>query len=200
MRAVFSLLLIALHHALLGAFAATYDVSASGNGLDLSEAMNLAQAGDTVSLADGTYDVPIVSQRDGDQDSPITVVGGSGAIIMGDFESRNVLIRHSFITLKVGATTVVKPNEVYLVYYCRVLIPTSFPPGSPRCHALLSYLRRTSRALLGAAVLRDSESSISICLRVVFNEGRPGRRPKPCTCKRCEEEFVCVTCCAECSP
>ena len=100
-RASFALLLSAFHCLLHGASAVTYDVSASGGGLDLAEAMALAEAGDIVSLADGTYDAAIVSHRDGEEGSPITVEGGPGAIINGDYNSRSVLIKHSFITLKV---------------------------------------------------------------------------------------------------
>lgn len=79
----------------------TYNVVASGDGLDLSDAMAVAEAGDTVSLADGTYDGAIVSTKDGTADAPITVTGGRGAIIKGDYDSRSVLVTHSFITLKV---------------------------------------------------------------------------------------------------
>ena len=101
-RASFALLLLGAFHCLLhGASAVTYNVSASGGGLDLAEAMALAEAGDIVSLADGTYDAAIVSHRDGEEGSPITVEGGPGAIINGDYNSRSVLIKHSFITLKV---------------------------------------------------------------------------------------------------
>ena len=100
-RASFALLLSAFHCLLHGASAVTYDVSASGGGLDLSEAMSLAEAGDIVSLADGTYDAAVVSHRDGKKGSPITVEGGPGAVIKGDYSSRSVLIKHSFITLKV---------------------------------------------------------------------------------------------------
>ncbi|CAM9985331.1 unnamed protein product, partial [Pylaiella littoralis] len=82
------------------AHAVVYDVSADGStGYDLSGAMDLAEAGDTVSLSDGTYDQPIVSVRDGTDGSPITVTGGPGAIINGDYGDQNVLIAHSFITL-----------------------------------------------------------------------------------------------------
>ncbi|CAN0370532.1 unnamed protein product [Pylaiella littoralis] len=80
--------------------AIVYNVSASGSGLDLYEAMDLAEAGDTVSLADGTYDGAIVSTRDGTKDNPITVVGGADAIINGEFGDRSVHITHSFMTLK----------------------------------------------------------------------------------------------------
>ncbi|CAM9793899.1 unnamed protein product [Ectocarpus fasciculatus] len=82
------------------ALAVTYDVSADGDGYDLAEAMDLAVAGDTVSLQDGTYDSAIVSVRDGEFGSPITVAGGPEAIIKGAYSSRSVLITHSFITLK----------------------------------------------------------------------------------------------------
>ncbi|CAM9939140.1 unnamed protein product [Ectocarpus sp. 6 AP-2014] len=80
--------------------AVTYDASADGDGFDLYEAMDLAQAGDTVNLQDGTYDSALVSVRDGEFGSPITVSGGPGAIIKGSYSSRSVLITHSFITLK----------------------------------------------------------------------------------------------------
>ncbi len=92
------------HHLLagVGVAAITLDVTADGNGdYDLFTAMDEAEPGDIVSLADGTYDQPIVSVKDGEPGNPITVVGGPGAIINGDYNSRNVLITHSFITLQV---------------------------------------------------------------------------------------------------
>ncbi|CAM9864734.1 unnamed protein product [Ectocarpus sp. 4 AP-2014] len=82
------------------AFAVTYNVSADGDGFDLYEAMDLAQAGDTVNLHNGTYDSALVSVRDGEFGSPITVAGGLGAVIKGSSSSRSVFITHSFITLK----------------------------------------------------------------------------------------------------
>ncbi|CAB1103337.1 unnamed protein product [Ectocarpus sp. CCAP 1310/34] len=85
------------------AFAVTYNVSADGDGFDLYEAMDLAQAGDTVNLQNGTYDSALVSVRDGEFGSPITVTGGPGAIIKGSSSSRSVLIAHSFITLKMSS-------------------------------------------------------------------------------------------------
>ena len=102
-RATFLLLLVGATYLLLpGATAVTYDVTASGDGdHDLATAMSLAMPGDIVSLADGTYDQAIVSERDGEPGNPITVVGGRGAIINGDYRRRSVLITHSFITLKV---------------------------------------------------------------------------------------------------
>ncbi|CAM9617951.1 unnamed protein product [Ectocarpus sp. 12 AP-2014] len=82
------------------AIAVTYDVSADGDGFDLYEAMDLAEAGDTVHLLDGIYNSAVVSVRDGEFGSPITVAGGPGAIIKGSYGLRSVLITHSFITLK----------------------------------------------------------------------------------------------------
>ena len=101
-RASLVLLLGVFQYLLLGATATTYKVYASGGDLTLDEAMSLAGAGDTVSLADGTYDEAIVSKRDGEEGSPITVKGGRGAIINGDYSSKNVRITHSYVTLEVG--------------------------------------------------------------------------------------------------
>ncbi|CAM9299697.1 unnamed protein product, partial [Pylaiella littoralis] len=79
-----------------------YDVSADGStGYDLYGAMDLAEAGDTVSLTDGTYDQAVVSVRDGADGSPITVTGGPGAIINhGGNDDKSVYITHSFIAIK----------------------------------------------------------------------------------------------------
>lgn len=83
--------------------AVTYDVSASGdNGMGLSQALELAQPGDTIYLADGIYDTALVSYRDGEFGDPITIEGSSDAIINGGYSSRAVLINHSFITLRVS--------------------------------------------------------------------------------------------------
>ena len=101
-RASLVLLLGAFNYLLLGATATTYNVYPSGGELTINEAMSLAEAGDTVSLADGTYDEAIVSKRDGTESSPITVKGGRSAVINGGYSSRNVLITHSYITLEAG--------------------------------------------------------------------------------------------------
>ncbi|CAM9214371.1 unnamed protein product [Ectocarpus sp. 8 AP-2014] len=79
----------------------TYDVTVDGDGFDLAEAMELAEAGDTVSLQDGTYDQALETVRDGESGNPITVVGGPGAIIKAQNSAgRSVFIGHSFIELK----------------------------------------------------------------------------------------------------
>ncbi|CAN0313635.1 unnamed protein product [Ectocarpus sp. 13 AM-2016] len=81
----------------------TYDVTAAGDGFDLAEAMELAEAGDTVSLQDGTYEQALETVRDGESKNPITVVGGPGAIIKAQNSAgRSVFVGHSFIELKVS--------------------------------------------------------------------------------------------------
>lgn len=82
--------------------AVTYDVSVDGDGFDLAEAMELAEAGDTVSLQDGIYEQALETVRDGEPGNPITVVGGPGAIINAQNDAgRSVHVGHSFIELKV---------------------------------------------------------------------------------------------------
>ncbi|CBJ32749.1 FirrV-1-B30 precursor [Ectocarpus siliculosus] len=79
----------------------TYDVTVDGDGFGLAEAMDLAEAGDTVSLQDGTYEQALETVRDGESGNPITVVGGPGAIIKAqNSASRSVFVGHSFIELK----------------------------------------------------------------------------------------------------
>ena len=99
---VASILLVGVTLVVSLANAVTYDVSATSDGMSLTEALELAQPGDTIHLADGIYDEAVVSCRDGEVDNPITIEGSSGAIINGDYSSRCVLINHSFITLRVS--------------------------------------------------------------------------------------------------
>ena len=89
----------------VGTSATTYDVSPSDDGMGLSEALELAEPGDTIFLADGTYDTAIVSYRDGKEGQPITIQGGNDVVIKGNYRSRSVLINHSFISLKVSRLT-----------------------------------------------------------------------------------------------
>lgn len=65
----------------------------------LSDAMELAEAGDTVLLADGTYTDRIESYVSGEVGNPITIVGGRGAVIKAP--SPSVRVEHSYITLEV---------------------------------------------------------------------------------------------------
>ena len=89
----------------LTAVAVTYDVSDDGAAMSLSEALELAEPGDTIFLADATYDTAIVSYRDSEEGQPITLEGGPNAVIKGNFKSRSVLINHSFISLRVSQST-----------------------------------------------------------------------------------------------
>ena len=93
-------IVVAIHELL--ATSVTYDVSASGNDMGLTEALEMAEPGDTVHLADGIYDIALVSYRDGEEDDPITIEGSREAVINGAHSSRSVLINHSFITLRVS--------------------------------------------------------------------------------------------------
>lgn len=85
--------------------AATYEVSAGGGDgtLTLSEAMELAEAGDTVLLEDGIYEEALETVRDGESGNPIVVEGGPNAILNG-MKSPAVFITHSFIELKVRSS------------------------------------------------------------------------------------------------
>ena len=68
----------------------------------VSQALEMAQGGDTIVLADGTYtdrDDRIMSVNDGEEGNPITIVGGRGAVIK--VPSPSVYIVNSWITLEV---------------------------------------------------------------------------------------------------
>ncbi|CBJ34104.1 hypothetical protein Esi_0998_0003 [Ectocarpus siliculosus] len=81
----------------------TYDVAVDGDGFGLAEAMDLAEAEDTVNLQDGTYEQALENVRDGESGNPITVVGGPGAIIKAQNSAgHSVFVGHSFIELKVA--------------------------------------------------------------------------------------------------
>ena len=64
----------------------------------LSGALGKAKAGDTVTLADGTYSTRVDSQAHGKKGSPILVTGGKDAIIKAD--SPAVRVQHNWITLE----------------------------------------------------------------------------------------------------
>ncbi|CAN0111171.1 unnamed protein product [Ascophyllum nodosum] len=71
------------------------------NDLTLSEAMEIAEAGDIVELQEGTYEECLESVRDGEIDNPITIIGNENTIIKAT-ESRAVRINHSHINLVVS--------------------------------------------------------------------------------------------------
>lgn len=65
-----------------------FQVSPDGKPFSIAEALDVAGPGDTVVLSDGIYSDPILTVRSGDEGSPITITGGSGAIINGAFDDR----------------------------------------------------------------------------------------------------------------
>lgn len=64
----------------------------------LSGALAKAKAGDTVTLANGTYSTRVDSKAHGKKGSPILVTGGKDAIIKAD--SPAVRVQHNYITLQ----------------------------------------------------------------------------------------------------
>src|SRR6185369_11251558 len=88
-----------------------YYVSPSGdnknNGLSsdlafktIQEAIDQAQPGDTIEIADGEYRQDIVSKRDGAPDRKIVLEGSTNAVVKGDGGAHIVEINHSFLTLR----------------------------------------------------------------------------------------------------
>ena len=80
--------------------AEVYAVSPDGSPYSIEEAMDLAGPGDTVTLADGVYTAPIVTTKDGEEGNPITIEGGTGAIISGESDDKVVTVLHSWISLE----------------------------------------------------------------------------------------------------
>ncbi|CAM9261415.1 unnamed protein product [Pylaiella littoralis] len=87
--------------------AAVYNVSPDGNPMTLTAALEVAGAGDTISLGDGIYREPIVTMHAGENGNPLLIEGGKGAVInyfSGDrslmWSQKVVDIRHSWITLR----------------------------------------------------------------------------------------------------
>ncbi|CAN0431577.1 unnamed protein product, partial [Laminaria digitata] len=66
----------------------------------LSEALKMAQSGDTVLLGDGEYHERLKSSRDGQEGNPITIVGGVNAVIKASSDA--IKINHSWITIQVS--------------------------------------------------------------------------------------------------
>jgi hypothetical protein len=120
-RTFLVLLLIAVLIGLLGALvtaraavlrgSTTYYVSSSGDDQNhgiapnaafqtIQRAVDLAQPGDTISLAPGNYFQDIVSRRDGTADAPITISGSPEAVLRGGGAGRIVQIHHDNLTLE----------------------------------------------------------------------------------------------------
>lgn len=64
----------------------------------IQKALDLAQPGDTVRLADGNYYQSITSVRAGTEEQPITITGSHNAVLLGG-TSRIIEIRHSHLVL-----------------------------------------------------------------------------------------------------
>jgi hypothetical protein len=90
---------------------ATYYVSPAGSDLNdgttagaalktIQKALDLAQPGDTVSLAAGVYMEDVVSRRDGAANAPIVIEGQAGSVVKGGGGHRIVQINHDYITLE----------------------------------------------------------------------------------------------------
>jgi hypothetical protein len=65
----------------------------------IQKALDVAQAGDTVTLAPGTYMQDFVTKRSGSSGAPITVTGPSNAIVKGGGNARIIEINHSYTVL-----------------------------------------------------------------------------------------------------
>lgn len=94
--------------ALTTANATVYNVSPDGKPMTLTAALEVAGAGDKISLGDGIYREPIVTMKAGEDGNPLVIEGGRGAVInyfSGDrsimWSQKVVDIRHSWITLRV---------------------------------------------------------------------------------------------------
>ncbi|CAM9980487.1 unnamed protein product, partial [Laminaria digitata] len=77
-----------------------YSVTPEGSPYSIAEAMDRAGPGDTVTLSDGVYTEPIVTTQDGEEDNPITIKGGTGAIVSGEYDDKVVTVRHSWVSLE----------------------------------------------------------------------------------------------------
>jgi len=65
----------------------------------IQKAVDLAQPGDTIILAEGIYLQDVVSKRDGRVDAPITIRGPSKAVVKGGGNNRIIEINHNYIVL-----------------------------------------------------------------------------------------------------
>jgi len=76
------------------------DGSAPGTAFrTIQKAVDLAQPGDTVNLASGTYLQDVVSRRNGTANGRITITGPATAVVKGGGADRIIEINHDYITL-----------------------------------------------------------------------------------------------------
>jgi hypothetical protein len=64
---------------------------------NIQRGVDVAQPGDTINLASGTYEQDIITKRDGTSSAPITITGPASAVVKGNVASRVFEINHSFI-------------------------------------------------------------------------------------------------------
>ena len=84
----------------------SYDGLDSNSGLSQSSslktiqrAVDLAEAGDTIFLADGTYYQDVITKKHGTSAKPILIRGSSAAVVKGGGRARVIEINHDFISL-----------------------------------------------------------------------------------------------------
>ncbi|MBC8075157.1 MAG: hypothetical protein H7Y32_03700, partial [Chloroflexales bacterium] len=65
----------------------------------IQKGLDVAQAGDTVTLAPGTYTQDVLTKRNGAAGAPITIVGPSNAVVKGGGNARIIEINHSYTVL-----------------------------------------------------------------------------------------------------
>jgi hypothetical protein len=65
----------------------------------IQKAVDLAQPGDVINLAPGSYLQDVVSRRSGTPTAPITLTGPAGAVVKGGGNARIIEINHDNITL-----------------------------------------------------------------------------------------------------
>lgn len=66
----------------------------------IQKAVDTAQAGDTINLADGSYLQNVVTKRNGSPGMPITIRGSRQAVVKGSDSGRMFEINHDYITLE----------------------------------------------------------------------------------------------------
>ncbi|KKR81154.1 MAG: Secreted protein [Candidatus Daviesbacteria bacterium GW2011_GWA1_41_61] len=66
----------------------------------IQKAVDLAQGGETIALAPGTYSQDIITKRNGTSDKPIIISGPKEAVIKGGGKGRIFEINHDSITLR----------------------------------------------------------------------------------------------------
>ncbi|MBC8162040.1 MAG: right-handed parallel beta-helix repeat-containing protein [Roseiflexaceae bacterium] len=64
----------------------------------VQKAVDLAQPGDSITLASGEYLQDVVSKRNGSPSAPITISGPADAIVKGAGNGRIVEVRHDYLT------------------------------------------------------------------------------------------------------